>query len=109
MLRKTLLIIATGFPLASSASEMPRYDVEAQCKQIASMGGNTSAVMLNSCMDMEQKAYNNLKASWNEIPENTQRQCHEVASIGGNGSYTMLESCIEMETQAAEKPKKFEY
>lgn len=101
-------LLAVG-STAVAAAEMPRYDVEAQCGQVASLGGNKSPMMMNSCMDTEQSAYDSLKGMWAEVPDNIQKQCDQVASLGGAGSYMMLEQCIKMETQAASKPKKFKY
>lgn len=99
------LLVVTGV----HAGQLPHYDVDAQCKRIASMGGNGSAVLHGSCMDMEQIAYDKLKAAWTTIPEGVQRQCNQLASMAGPGSYSLLESCIDMETQAAAKPRKFQY
>lgn len=93
----------------ASATELPRYDVEGHCKQVAAMGGAASAMLENSCMDMEQTAYNNLKKSWDGISAQARSHCDQVASFGGGGSYNLLESCIEMETKAAEQPRKFQY
>lgn len=110
MLRHFFTAAALVFGSAAAhAADMPRYDVEAQCKQVASMGGSTSSMMMNSCMDTEQSAYDNLKAKWTDIPDNIRKQCDQVASVGGTGSYMMLEQCVQMETKAASKPKKFKY
>ena len=66
-------------------------------------------MLMNSCMDMEQTAYDNLKPKWAAISKNIQDQCNQVASMGGSGSYSLLEQCIKMETDAAAKPSKFKF
>jgi len=93
------------------AQEMPRFDVEAYCKKIASFGGSYSAVTDESCFEMEQSSYNNLKGSWSQLPDRMRDYCVKIAKFGGEGSYVTLESCIEMEEESAGKnsARTFEY
>lgn len=94
---------------ASFAGEMPRFDVEASCEQLASLGGEFSNTMFNSCIQMEQSAYDGLKATWQTIPSGIQSQCIELAMLGGSGSYSTLDSCIAMETRAADNRASFSF
>ena len=107
----TLNIALLSSLLSASAAhaEMPRYDVEAHCKQVASVGGAYSASLYNGCFDMEQSAYNSLRSRWDGLPASMRKHCDDVASFAGVGSYSLLEGCIRMEEDAARQPKKFEY
>jgi hypothetical protein len=86
---------------AFAAGDVPRFDVERHCKEVASFGGTYSAALDKSCFDMEQSAYDNLKARWSEVSSSMAAHCSEVAAFGGPGSYSLLESCIRMESEAA--------
>jgi|SRR5690625_2784731 len=89
------------------AAELPRYDVEGHCNEVASVSGGSSMIK-NSCMDMEQSAYNALKVKWSSTSEKIKAHCNDVARVTG-GSYTILQSCIEMEESAESSPRKFKY
>ena len=93
----------------AQASDLPRYDPEGYCKDVASFSGEYSAMLDNSCLEMEQGAYDELKAGWGGYSAHAQSYCDEVARFGGKGSYDLLKSCIEMEEQAADNKKKFKF
>ncbi|WP_321340744.1 hypothetical protein [uncultured Cohaesibacter sp.] len=98
-----------GFGLPSLAADMPRYDPEGYCKEVASFGGDYSAMLDKSCLEMEQTAYNALKTRWDGISSYARSYCNEVALFGGGGSYNLLKSCIAMEEQAADSKKEFKF
>ncbi|MFO7596648.1 MAG: hypothetical protein R6W92_09930 [Desulfocurvibacter africanus] len=99
----TLLISAT----TASAGDIPKYDVDAYCRSVAQAGDNSNT-LYNSCIDMEQMAYDGLKASKDQVPDKTASQCDSVArSIGG--SYMILMGCIDQEMQATINKKVFQY
>src|SRR5437660_8260042 len=83
-----------------AAQEMPRFDVDAHCRQVAGFGGSFSQTVFGSCLDMEQSAYDGMKAGWLTLPAAARQHCVQVASFGGPGSYSILQSCIQMEVQA---------
>jgi hypothetical protein len=91
----------------SLSEDIPRYDVESYCKQVSDVSGG-SAMINNSCIDMEQEAYNNLKSNWDAVAEKTQSYCDQVAGVTG-GSYNILQSCIDMENNASNNAKSFQY
>lgn len=108
MMRKLLLLTFLIFPyLGAHASQMPRYNPEAYCQQVASFSGGSSMIF-NGCIDMEQESYNNLKRIWVSIPNRTKEYCHEVASISGR-SYSILEGCIDMEIDSIRSNKTFQF
>lgn len=104
--------IATVMSLAAStsfASDMPRFDVEGYCNEVSAFGGDFSNTLYNSCIDMEQSAYSELKGSWGDLPARMKNHCTAVAGAGGTGSYTLLKSCVDMEVSAAKNKSTFSY
>lgn len=108
---KALITAALAIlPLATAqADQIPRFDVETHCEQVAGFGGDYSSTMYNSCIDQEQGAYNNLKGQWGSLSSRIQDHCEQVAGFGGPGSYTMLESCVQMESSAANNRSEFSF
>ena len=90
-------------------AQMPRYDVPAHCEEIAGVGGTYSNSLYNSCMKMEQQAYDALKPRWSALNETIRRHCDEIATVAGPGSYSMLASCVEMEESAGSNRETFSY
>lgn len=106
--RWLFLILAILFTAApASAFDLPRYDVDSYCQQVAQVSGG-SATIYNGCIEMEQSAYNDLKQSWASVPEKTAKYCNRVARTS-NGSYTILQGCIDMEMDAAGNKVGFQY
>ncbi|SNY94100.1 hypothetical protein SAMN04515647_4423 [Cohaesibacter sp. ES.047] len=93
----------------ASAQGLPRYDPKGHCKEVASFGGEYSAMLDKSCLKIEQSAYNGLKAGWEDYPQSAKRHCNQVATFGGRGSYQLLQSCIDMEIEAAKSTPDFEF
>lgn len=92
---------------SATAEGIPRYDADGYCREVAAVSGG-SAMIFNGCIEMEQTAYDALKASWLSIPGNARSYCNEVGMVSG-GSYSILHGCIEMETGAASSPNQFRY
>ncbi|MEZ5769286.1 MAG: hypothetical protein R3D80_17655 [Paracoccaceae bacterium] len=90
-------------------ADMPRYDVEAYCKEVAGFGGEYSELMYDGCFEMEQAAYNDLKPRWDGLGATLRSYCDQVATFAGGGSYSMLEGCVQMEEQAASTNNTFQY
>jgi hypothetical protein len=82
------------------AQEIPRFDVNRQCRAVASVTGAYSEAIFSSCIDMEQNAYDSLKADWAALSDSMKAHCTQVATVTGPGSYAILRSCIEMENDA---------
>ncbi|WP_319413905.1 hypothetical protein [uncultured Cohaesibacter sp.] len=98
-----------GFGWPSLAADLPRYDPQGHCKKVASFGGDYSAMLDNSCLEIEQAAYNSLKAVWADFSGASKSHCDRVARFGGQGSYSLLKSCIEMEERAAGNKQEFKF
>lgn len=110
-MRVLIFALATSLMVGSAwaeSPELPRYDPMRHCEKVAQMGGGGSAMIMNSCVDMEQQSYNSLKRIWAEIPADVRKHCDQVARMS-DGSYTILESCIDMETAEAANPSQFKF
>jgi hypothetical protein len=89
------------------AQEMPRYDPAGYCQKVAHVSGGSSTIY-NSCIEMEQRAYDKQKANWSAVSPKSRSYCDEVASVSG-GSYTILDSCIDMEADASASTPEFKF
>jgi len=113
-MQKTLGAIGLGCAALAwtgdaQAQQLPRFDVQAHCEEIAAFGGSYSASSYNGCIQMEQSAYNSLKQSWGRVPQRIRTHCLEIARYGGGGDYSSLEGCIEMETNASRNRQQFKF
>ncbi len=98
-------------PGLAFASDIPRYDPESWCEEVASMGGGMSHTLKGACLQQEQTAYDHLKPQWADIPAATRSWCDEVARTGATGTYVLLKSCIqqELESRKANSQSKFKF
>src|SRR6056297_3461131 len=106
-LRRVIYLLAQGsifalFATTSHAQSIPRFDVEAYCKEVSRVSGG-SATIYNGCVTMEQDAYDALKTRWESIPEQTRAYCENVARVTG-GSYNIFGGCVEIEVDASNSP-----
>ena len=102
---KKLILLAAGLPAIAVAQELPRFDVERHCEKLSQIGGGSHS-MFNTCIELEQDAYDNLRERWGEVSARIRRHCGELGAIGG-GSYQMVETCVEMEQEAASGRRSF--
>ncbi|MDF1600878.1 hypothetical protein PZ895_14005 [Mesorhizobium sp. YIM 152430] len=95
---------------AAFGESLPRYDVETECKKIASFGGTFSNMTYVGCLDLEQSSYDGLKRRWPSVPHEMKAECRTIAEFGG-GSYLTLSGCLDMEEAAARdaSSKSFQY
>lgn len=106
--RLTLAALAlAALPLTASADDVPRYDVESYCQDVSDMAGGSNSIF-NSCIDMEQDAYNELKSRWSGLSARTRSYCDEIGQTAGE-SYSIMNSCVDMETEAADNRGSFSY
>ena len=101
-------IVATGVASAV-AQEIPRFDVEKHCEEVASVSGSSSSMIYNGCIDMEQSSYNSIKKIWGDLDNKIKEHCHEVASFSEPGSYSIYKGCIDMEKSAKENKSEFKF
>jgi hypothetical protein len=90
-------------------AEVPRFDAEGHCREVAGFGGSYSAEIFNFCVGQEQSAYNALKRDWSKYPAAAQNHCTQIASFAGPGSYEILKFCADQELEASANTKTFQY
>ncbi len=92
------MILAGGFALAlpgtmATAADMPVYDMDAYCQELASHGGGTPELIAD-CMALEQTAQQDLALRWPALSASTQDSCIEIGMMGG-ASYDLLKACVD--------------
>lgn len=102
---RTVLFLLALLPAVAVAQDLPRFDVERHCEKLSQIGGGSHS-MFNPCIELEQDAYDTLRARWGEVSARIRRHCGELGAIGG-GSYQMVETCVEMEQEAASGRRSF--
>lgn len=103
----TIAAIALLWSVQAIAQDMPRFDVEAHCEEIAEFGGGSHQIY-NGCIQMEQGAYNTLKGRWANVSARIRNHCVDIAQFGG-GSYQILHGCVQMEEDAAGNRQSFSF
>lgn len=91
----------------AQAQEVPRFDVEGYCEEVAEFGGGSHSIY-SGCIDMEQQAYNRLKSDWPGLSTRIRNYCTEIGTFGGE-SYSTMQGCVDMETQAASGQSEFSF
>ncbi|PAU76942.1 hypothetical protein CK498_12280 [Halomonas salipaludis] len=102
-----MMAVLAALPLTVVAQEMPRFDVEGHCEEVAEFGGSSHQIY-NGCIQMEQGAYNSLKSRWANVSGRIRNHCQEVAEFSG-GSYQILQGCVQMEEDAAGNRQSFSF
>ena len=102
-----MAFIFVQWAIPAAAQDMPRYNPADYCQRVADVSGGSS-VLYNSCIEMEQSAYDKRKANWSSISAKSRNYCNEVARVSG-GSYVLLDSCIDMETDASASTPEFKF
>lgn len=105
-----VMVGAAGIVLSTwgaQAQTLPRYDVEEYCQELSAYGGGSPSTY-NTCIEMEQDAYDDLKSVWIDTPRRIRDYCDQLARYGGE-SYSTLNTCVDMETEAASSPRSFRY
>ena len=86
---------------------IPDIDVKEMCLRVAKFASPEapSKAMILSCLEDEQRAYNELKPKWAKAPEEAQRACLHWSSSG----YGYIKVCFEKEIAAAKTLPAFEF
>jgi len=105
--KSLLVLLLSSASQLALAQDMPRFDVEAHCEEVAEFADGSHQIF-NSCIQMEQNAYNGLKAHWANVGGRIRSHCQEVAQFSG-GSYQILQSCVQMEEDAAGNRQSFSF
>lgn len=97
-----LALVASTAVHAAAAAEPPVFDVTPSCKAAASAAHNQDR--LQSCLDSEKRARQEVVKQWSSFAASTRSQCLQAASLGGNATYTELITCLEMTRDVKKNP-----
>jgi hypothetical protein len=100
------VIVATS-AIGQSPSGLPYFDPDRHCKRQTSIMGGGSFWM-KACLEQEQDAYDQLKASWPTLEAGVKRQCQQQASIMG-ASYFWLNLCVVQELDSRDAVEGFKF
>jgi hypothetical protein len=84
----------------STLPELPDWDGREHCERTMRMLLNESALLLNACVQQEDRARNMLRATWPTMPAGSLRSCVSNLEAARMRSYFMLHSCVEQERNA---------
>lgn len=105
---KTAAVLALLISVEAAAQEMPRFDVEKACDEMARISGPRSEFLYNGCFNQEQTAYNALKPVWGGLPAAVRATCEEMTRLAGQ-TYFLLKGCVDQEMSAREANKDREF
>lgn len=80
---------------APAISDLPRFNVEATCRQAAHIGLDADRDTA-SCLQDERDARDQLAREWNEFSAADRSSCKRLTGSTGGGTYTELVTCLEM-------------
>ncbi|MBY5969901.1 hypothetical protein [Halomonas denitrificans] len=104
-MRALLLVFFLFITPLALGQDLPRYDPEAYCQ-----ADTDSPSLYNLCIEDEQGYYNDLRQSWNDVPDDIKSYCIEDNRDGiGLPSYSMLELCVSDEVEAASNVSTFSF
>lgn len=94
-----VMVFVLFFSAQVFAADLPQFDTDAYCDNIAEIGGGSN-VLRKQCMK-DEKASEKRLAKINDVPDKTWKYCAKIAKVA-NGSYVLMEQCISDEMDAAE-------
>jgi len=99
-----LPIIAIGAAVLV-ADQVPNLNVTPSCR--ASADGILGVKQdINSCIDSENQARDELAKQWSTFPPGDRTSCTSLTTMGGTGgTYTELLTCLEMKRDVRKLPK----
>jgi hypothetical protein len=108
-----LLMVLPSICLAQEQkqyADLPIYDPQKYCKGILASTNMGANWLMQSCLEMEQAAYDRLKEIWPSVAQADKKSClHTLSAVPTALSYDMLNSCILMEQESKEAVDKFKF
>ncbi|MBQ0822310.1 hypothetical protein HPT29_017320 [Microvirga terrae] len=90
-----LALFGTLSGLPAAAQQLPRFNVEATCKEAQPLTPQDTNPY-ESCMRDETAAERQLRDIWSSAPEGTRTTCGQEAQIGGTPSYVDMLTCLQV-------------
>lgn len=94
-----VVLLALGGAAAASATDLPNFDTDTYCRNVADSVGGSYEIELG-CRKDEGRAFDQLQQI--NIPTKIVRYCTGVANSVG-GSYEIFLGCVNDEVSAREK------
>jgi hypothetical protein len=76
------------------ADQMPKFDVEANCRAAAARARNSEYVAV--CMQEERDARSKIEQSWSQFKPPDKEHCVQLSRLGGQPTFTELLTCLEL-------------
>jgi hypothetical protein len=96
-----LLLLVCCAPGVASAQALPKLNVEPGCKAAAT-NGDGAAATVQTCLQDERDARNELAKRWSTFPARDRRDC--IAEVSGfEPSYVELLECVVMAGEARQE------
>ena len=91
------MIVMSSQLVVAVADGVPNFDIVRSCKlDVAATTGLSVDQSMNSCVNDEQKAKEQLVSQWSKFPAPSRAGCISQESIGGTPSYVSLLTCLQM-------------
>lgn len=90
-----LCLVAGTSPSLAATDNVPKFDIERNCRSELSGGSSTGETMA-SCRADEQRARDELVPRWNSFSAADKKLCIQETRIDGSPSYVELETCLDM-------------
>jgi hypothetical protein len=90
--------------LAEAATQPPRFDIKATCRQAQPLGSDDKNVY-QGCVQAELDAQRQLAKQWRSFKPDSQRTCTADAVSDGTPSYVELLTCLQFTKDAAALPQ----
>jgi hypothetical protein len=87
-------ILVGSWAGSALAEELPRFDIEATCRGVPSLGADNNPVQ--ACIQDESAARDQLRAEWASFSPANQRECVSETEIAGLPSYVDVLTCLQM-------------
>ncbi|EIM25502.1 hypothetical protein [Microvirga lotononidis] len=91
----TTALLAGLWICPAAAQELPRFNVEATCKEAQPLVPQDTNPY-DSCMRDETAAQRQLREIWNSTAESVRATCAREAQIGGTPSYVDMLTCLQV-------------
>jgi hypothetical protein len=100
------IIISVLLPLGTvSASDIPRFNIEATCRAAPSLSGGIQRPY-QSCLEEEKVARTQLEKVWTTHTTQQRTECVSLEGVGGGSpSYVDVLTCLEMYPARSVRPR----
>jgi hypothetical protein len=77
--------------------DLPSYDIALHCKASTAMFGDSQKLIMDSCIELEQKTKKQISSRLDVFDDQTLRRCDALAAMGAGGSYQVFSGCLSLD------------